>query len=143
MVKDLYSIFTTVPSHRSYMRGPELLTARLNIFLFSDETYSHAGGPPGKKKRLSPVKLSLIKACSGIPAHIEEKYMVPGLHVIFARTEATAQLICLSTKDGLRGTIEKRNYYAADLVFQFAAGFTDRSLGLWEGVLDPDELVVY
>lgn len=45
--------------------------------------------------------MPLLTACNGILEHIEEKYALPGLHVIFAKKGKTAQLNGLFTGDGL------------------------------------------
>lgn len=52
------------------------------------------------------MKLPLLEAPSAILAHMEEKYLVPGLHVDFVKKEQTAQLDGSFTRDGLRGMIE-------------------------------------
>lgn len=63
------------------------------------------------------MKLTLLTACSGILAHVEEKYAVLSLHVDFVKKNQTAQLSGVFKECGLRGTVEETNYYAGDTVF--------------------------
>lgn len=60
--------------------------------VFSNEICSHGRGLFEEQKRLSSVRLLLLKACGSIPAHIEENYRVPGLHVYFSVKATAAQL---------------------------------------------------
>lgn len=132
VVEDLYSMFTFEPLHNLHLGVSRLLKTCLVQYLSSDEIYSHPCGPNGKRKRLSSVRMALLRACNAILAHVEEKYALPGLHVDFAKTGKTTQLNGLFTADGLRGMLEGKDYYAVDMVFPFVAAFIDRSLGFEE-----------
>lgn len=47
-------------------------------------------GQAEKQRNLSSLRISLLKACNGILAHVEEKYALSGLQVSFAKNERTA-----------------------------------------------------
>lgn len=106
VVEDLYSIFAFGLFCSLQLRVPRVRKTRLTQFLFSDEICSHTGGPLRKQKRLSPVRLPPLIACSVILAHIEEKYLVLVLHVDSAKKEKTAQLDNLFTRKRLRKMME-------------------------------------
>lgn len=74
---------------------------------------------------MSFVRLALPKACNGVPAHIEEKYKILGLHVDFAKKEHTAELIGLFRSERLRETLNMREHYAVGTVFSFAAALIE------------------
>lgn len=109
-----------------------------------DANYSHLGGPSGKQKTLSSVRLPLLEFCNGILAHMEERYPVSGIHADFARKEPTEQLSGPLTEKGLQRMTEGRNHYAVGRAFLFAAAIIDNSLGFPEEVrLDSTERVLH
>lgn len=65
------------------------------------------GGPSGKKKRLSPGKPALLKACIGVLARSAERYTVQGLHKDFPKKKQTANLTNIFTEAGLQGMRER------------------------------------
>lgn len=75
------------------------------------------------------MSLPLLKACSSILAHVEEKYPAPALQLGFGEKKQTTQLSDLLTGERLRRMMKGRNYYGVDTVLTFVAAFTDRSLG--------------
>lgn len=100
--------------------------------MYLHETCSHRVRPPGKHKRLSSVRLSLPKACSGIPPPTEGKYPVSGLHVAFAENKQTAQLYGLLRGKRLQGMMEGRISYVDGTVFSVVPASTDKCLGFVE-----------
>lgn len=90
------------------------------------------GGPHEKWIRLSSVRVLLLKACSGVLAHIEKKYLLHCSCVDFARNDHTAQLNGPFTRERLQGMMRGRNCYANDELLLSVVTFTDRSLGFVE-----------
>lgn len=127
-VENLYSTVTFEP-----LQNLQLGVSRLSKTCFIqcsswEEISSHPEDPPGKQKTVSSVRQPLFKACNGIPAFIEEKYLVPGLYVELAKKEQTAHLKDLLAGKELRGMMKGINYYAVGTMFPFAAAVIDRSL---------------
>lgn len=104
-------------------------------YLLSDSVHSHRAGRAEKRKRLSSVRLMLLKRRDAVFARIEENYPVPGLCMDFATKEQTAKLIGLLTREGKRRKLEKKRYYSADTVVPFPAPFIDTAWALWRGAI--------
>lgn len=102
MVEDLHSILTSGSLHNLHLGVLRLLKTYSTQYFSSKKTFRYLGGPPGKEKRLSLVRLPLFKACTGKLACTDEKYPIPGFHVKLGRKGHTAQLNGLLTGDGLR-----------------------------------------
>lgn len=100
---------------------------RLTICLQTRTTVIRGGGL-GKQKSLSSVRPPLLRACSDVLAHSQEKYQILVLHVDSAKKKRTAQLNVLLTEDGLRELSDGRIYCTVDKVFSFAAAFIHRNL---------------
>lgn len=98
-------------------------------FLSCDDDYSHTLEPAEKRRKKSSLEMSLLKACSRILAHVEERCALRGLHLNFAKNEIAAQLNGLFTEDGIRGLLEGKNHYGVDMVFPFLVSSFDRSTG--------------
>lgn len=107
--KDLYSILLFEPLQNLYLGVWGLSKLFLVQSLSFDEIYSYSGGSAGKWKRLSLVRLPLLKACSARLPDIEKKSSVPDLEVNFAKKEQTAQIDGLLTRAALRGAMEGRD----------------------------------
>lgn len=91
--------------------------------------YSHPLGAAQKQRRLSSLKLPLLRTCNGILADVERKCALSTLHVSFAKKEQMALLICMSTRDRLQKMLERKNRYDFQMVFAFAAAPVDKSVG--------------
>lgn len=92
VVKNLYSMFMFESLHNLHLGVSKLLKLFLAQYLSSHETCGHLRGPAGRQKSLSLVRLSLLKSCSDILSHIEEKYSALGLHVNFSKkADSTAE----------------------------------------------------
>lgn len=64
----------------------------------SEEVFSHLARPSAKQSRPILLKMPLLRAWSGILAHIEKTYAPPGLHVKLAKREKTAEFNGLHTR---------------------------------------------
>lgn len=85
--------------------------------------------PAKRRKELSSVNMSLLKACSEILAYSKERSAIPGPYSSFAEKEKTFHLHGLLIGNSLRGISAGEDYYAADIVFSLAPSSTDRSIG--------------
>lgn len=83
-----------------------ILTPSFAQNLSSDGVLSHPEGPARKRKRLTLGRLPLLKPCSAILAHTEEKGPVLSLHLESAKSEQTAQLNSLLKGDEMREMME-------------------------------------
>lgn len=75
----------------------------------------------------------LLKACNALLSHIEDRYLVPSLHLDLSQKEQTVQLNGMLIEDGLRGVMEEEIYSAAEMVFPFVAFIIDRRPGSVKG----------
>lgn len=132
VVEGLHSISTFESLHKRHLRVSRLLKTCLIQCSSLDENQSHPRGPPGSRKRLTSVRLLLLKACSSILAVIEEKYPVLGLYDGFAKKKWTSKLNSLFTKERIRGMMESRSHVAVDSVIPFVPVFTDKSYDFLE-----------
>lgn len=132
LLENLHSIFTFGLLYSLHLEVSLLLETFLIQKLSLHKAYSRRGDPPGRQKVSSSLRLPLHKASNGILTHITDMHSIPGFHVCFAKKEQTAQLSSLLTEEGLRGMMEKRRYYAVDVLFLFEASFDDRCLGFVE-----------
>lgn len=132
----VYSKITFKPLHNHQFGLARLLKLYIVHLRSIDEIYSHPGGSARKWDRLSLVKLLLLEAFSAIWAHIEDRYLILGLHVDFAEENQTAQLTGLLPGDGLRGKMDGRNY--CTMLLRRSFRLLSRSLieasALWRGV---------
>lgn len=128
-VEDPYSVFTFDPLHNLHLEESRPSEMYSTQYFSSGESFSHLKDPPGKRERVSLVRLPLLNASSGIIAHIEEKYPSSGLHGHIAEKERRRQLSSPSTGDDLPGMMERRSWYAVDTVFPFVEAHTNRKLG--------------
>lgn len=63
MAESIYSTFTFGPLQNLHLKALRFLKPCLVQDLFSDKIYSHPGGLAKERKRLSLVRLLLLKAC--------------------------------------------------------------------------------
>lgn len=90
---------------------------RLIQFLPLDEMFSQLGGQSGKQRRLSFIRVPLLKVCRGTLAHIENNYPFFGLYLGSAKLEQKAQWNGLFTKERLSKMVDRKNYYAVNTNF--------------------------
>lgn len=143
LVENFNSTFKFEPLFNLQLKLPRLLKTCFIHFLSSDEMYSHLLGPLGKRNRFTSMRVPPLKLCSGVLSHIEEKYPVHGLSINFTRKKQPAQMHGLSPKEGLRGMMEGRGYYAFNAVLLFVAALIDRSPGLVEKCNMPPMFSLY
>lgn len=79
--------------------------------------------------------MSLLKACNGILADVEEMYALFGFHVKSAKKRGAA-LSGLRTVHGLPGMLEIMAHNAVHIFFPFLLLLTDRSIE-FETNFDP------
>lgn len=97
------------------------------------EKNSYPGNLSEKQKRLSSVKLSVMKACNGVPSHIKETYLVPGLLVDITKSDQTVELGGQVVGDGLRRMMEGRTTTRRLRCFRLLPRFLTAGLFLWRG----------
>lgn len=123
------STFTSELMQKIYLGVPRFLKSFLIQCLSCDDLYSHPLGPAEKWRKLNLLKISPLRLCHEILAHVAQKHTLPGLHVDFAKKEKTAELDGLSIRDGPRQMFGGKEHYADDTVFLLVASFIDRNIG--------------
>lgn len=114
MMRNLYSVSTFDSFQNLQLETSILLKTYLVQYLLCDDVHSHPLEPDGKQRKLSMLKMSLLKACNGFSALFEEDYALPGFFLNFSKKEKTAQPKCMFTGVGLRWMSEGRDRYAID-----------------------------
>lgn len=114
--------------HSLHTEVSRLLKTCLAQWLSYSDVYSHSLRPAGKRRELNSLKMSLLKACNRILAHVEQIYALHGLHVGFAKKKS-AELNGLLTGHGLRGTLGEKDPHAVYMIFLLVASFTDGGIG--------------
>lgn len=129
---NLYSMFTFEPMHNLHLGVLKRLKNCLNQYFLCKVAYTHPAGPSRKQKRLDLLSAFLLRAYTSILALIKKEYALLGLHVNFARRKRTSQLYAMFTGDELRGRLERKNYYAVEILSPSTAAIIGRSLGFGE-----------
>lgn len=109
MKEKLYSMFTFERLRNLHLQVPRLLASGPTKYLSCKVvcSRSHSFGLAAKQRKLSSLKRSVLRAHTGILAQAEERYVLLGLHVSFAK-QKTAHLNGLFTGDGLREMLKGR-----------------------------------
>lgn len=83
MVESSSPIFTLQSFHSLFVKISIRLKSILSQYLSSDRIHG-SSRRPAKPRKLSSLRLHLLKTCNGRLAHSEEKYPVSERHVDFA-----------------------------------------------------------
>lgn len=87
VTKNLYSTATCKPLHNLDLDVSRLWKSCLNQSRSSADVYTNPLGPARKRRMLSLLRLSLLEACNGILAGVEQKSALSGSHMSFAGKE--------------------------------------------------------
>lgn len=71
VIEDLYEILMFVPLQNLHLEVSRLLKSRPVQYLWCDGVYSQPLASAGRRRKLSSPKMSLLKVCIGILAHVE------------------------------------------------------------------------
>lgn len=93
-----------------------------------NEMYFRSSHPLENQKRMRLLKLKVLKVCSGMLAHTEEKHGFLGMNADFDKKKRTTHVSTLQAEERLRGTMENRESYAADTVAPIVRESVDRRL---------------
>lgn len=143
MVEKLHSTFTFRSLPHLYWEAPSPSQMRPAQYLSPSETYRYPADLSVKQNRgwLSVVRLPLLKALNCMMIHNVEKYLVPCLHVYFAKKKYTALLNGKLNRVKLQKMTEMTHSYASDAPFPCSAAFIHRFLGFMERC-DLDSMIV-
>lgn len=81
---------------------------------------------------LSTARLPQLRACSDVLSHSEEKKLILGLNLSFAKKKQIAEPSRFFAEERLQVMRKGGNYCAVEIFFQSFVAFVDRSLGFGE-----------
>lgn len=97
---DLRSIFMFEILHDLHLKVFRLLKSSfIQNFLYGD-VFSRPLTLAEKRRKLSSLKISSLKARKEVPVHVVQQYALPGLHLNAAKKHKTAQLNGSLTGEG-------------------------------------------